>query len=111
MLHGLKHLERLRKLVQKKVAQHISVAGPAFSTVKFLRRFSQQRFSEFLALDKALRRGTQRPRDCLVGPWRFLEQSLTRDYCPCCDRFRTSGARSSTAARRGAVPSRARPAS
>ena len=87
-LHGLKHLERLRKLVQKKVAQHISVAGPAFSTVKFLRRFSQQRFSEFLALDKALRRGTQRPRDCLVGPWRFLEQSLTRDYCPCCDRFR-----------------------
>ena len=87
-LHGLKHLERLRKLVQKKVAQHISVAGPAFSTVKFLRRFSQQRFSEFLALDKALRRGTQRPRDCLLGPWRFLEQSLTRDYCPCCDRFR-----------------------
>ena len=87
-LKGLDHLERLRKLVKKKVLQAISVGGSAFSTVRFLRRFSQQRFSEFLALDKALRRGTQRPRDCLVGPWRFLEQSLTRDYCPCCDRFR-----------------------
>ena len=87
-LKGLDHLERLRKLVKKKVLQHISVAGPVFSTNKFLRRFSQQRFSEFLVLDKALRRGTQRPRNCLVGPWRFLEQSLTRDYCPCCDRFR-----------------------
>ena len=49
--------------------------------------FRRQRFSEFLALDKALRRGTQRPRGCLVGPWRFLEQSLSRDYCPCCDRW------------------------
>ena len=77
-LKGLDHLERLRKLVKMKVLQRISVAGPAFSI--FLRRFSQQRFSEFLVLDKALRRGTQRPRNCLVGPCRRLTSRLVLSW-------------------------------
>ena len=85
-LESLDNLEDTRKYVLR-----LMDSRPASSPVLkqfYLLFFHCQRFSEFLALDKALRRGTQRPRDCLVGPWRFLEQSLSRDYCPCCDRFR-----------------------
>lgn len=54
----------------------------------YARCFSHQQFSEFLALDKAIRRGTQRPRASLTRPWLFLDRSLARDYCPQCNRFR-----------------------
>ena len=54
----------------------------------YVRCFSHQQFSEFLALDTAIRRGTQRPRASLTRPWLFLDRSLSRDYCPRCNRFR-----------------------
>ena len=54
----------------------------------YARCFSHQQFSEFLALDTAIRRGTQRPRASLTRPWLFLDRSLSRDYCPQCNRFR-----------------------
>ena len=84
-LSGLDPLEDARKHVLRLCDERLlhPTDSQYYSTY-----FRQQRFSEFLALDKALRCGTQRPRDCLVGPWQFLEQSLTRDYCPCCNRFR-----------------------
>ena len=53
----------------------------------FVRCFSHQQFSDFLALDTAIRRGTQRPRASLTRPWLFLDRSLARDYCPRCNRF------------------------
>ena len=54
----------------------------------YARCFSHQQFSEFLALDTAIRRGTQRPRASLTRPWLFLDRSLSQDYCPQCNRFR-----------------------
>jgi len=86
-LESLNTLEDTRKYVLRLMDEAEVFNRPALKQF-YLLFFHCQRFSEFLALDKALRRGTQRPRDCLVGPWRFLEQSLSRDYCPCCDRFR-----------------------
>ena len=88
-LESLDNLEDTRKYVLRLIDEGL-LENPALRQFKqfYLLFFHCQRFSEFLALDKALRRGTQRPHDCLVGPWRFLEQSLSRDYCPCCDRFR-----------------------
>ena len=53
----------------------------------YARCFSHQQFSEFLALDTAIRRGTQRPRASLTRPWLFLDRSMSRDYCPQCNRF------------------------
>ena len=86
-LESLNTLEDTRKYVLRLMDEAEVFNRPALKQF-YLLFFHCQRFSEFLALDKALRRGTQRPHDCLVGPWRFLEQSLSRDYCPCCDRFR-----------------------
>ena len=53
----------------------------------YVRCFSHQQFSDFLAFDTAIRRGTQRPRASLTRPWLFLDRSLSRDYCPRCNRF------------------------
>ena len=82
-LISLGSLEVMRKEVLRRLKE-VSTGFPVY----YRAYFSSQRFSEFLALDKALRRGTQRPRGCLVGPWRFCEQSLSLDYCPCCKRWR-----------------------
>ena len=90
-LRGLNVLETLRKMGLQKSRNVMDIYHPTTfiggCAESFYHCFRHQRFSEFLALDKALRRGTQRPRGCLVGPWRFLEQSLCRHHCFRCNRF------------------------